>query len=862
MVAILTLKESNSIDSVNEPIQIGLPFKQGEVFSSDDIWLIDCEQRVLVFNLLPLTLWPDNSIKWGKLEFNYSLKKNQQAIIFLKNHSHKTTEDCCSPIKPISFTELAEQITITTNSGNFVLDKSNFTLSQADENTYLKLQSSKLEFINDKNNIVAIQIGKISFIEQSSIISKELKIEGEFVENEQEKIKFTAVFKFYNEQHIIKCDLTIHNPSAANHPGGQWDLGDENSVFFKSLSLKMMIKNGDSINLYQPHKNSDISAQQTLQIFQHNSGGENRFSKNHINRYGKIDSHGNGYQIIIDDEEKITGQRINPCAGVMNNKHEAIHIFQQKFWQNFPSAIHATTDSIKLYLFPSQKTSHELQPGESKTQSFFINFSNLKQMTAWPKSSLECHIELAYFESTKVNEQVCVATLNNNLSSIIAKGIDSDNDFFHKRERIDDYGWRNFGDLYADHEELEYQGKEPLISHYNNQYDPLYGFLKMYLLTQDCRYFSLAEDLAQHIKDIDIYRTTKDKEVYNGGMFWHTDHYLSAATSTHRTFSKEHKLGAYQEHQGGGGPGGQHCYTTGLYYHYLLTGDETSKQAVLSLTQWIKTTYEGTATFCEFIFALKNHKAVDKKNIFRNRYSLDRGTGNYVVSLLNSYELTLNNSFLVQAEHVIEHTIACSDNIDNLKLDEPESTWFYTIFLQSVSRYLQVKNTYGQIDTSFQKIKSSFLHYTNWMLNNEDVYLKQPDKLEFPNNTWVAQDVRKASILFDAAMYDHQRSELLINKANDIYNYVEHYLRNDNKSTYTRILAILMQNLAPKELINCNEDNFITNENIRADKRNNTLMNLGREFYKCINKFSLKRELHWLSHRSKFIAILLNKKKQ
>ena len=49
--------------------------------------------------------------------------------------------------------------------------------------------------------------------------------------------------------------------------------------------------------------------------------------------------------------------------------------------------------------------------------------------------------------------------------------------------------------------------------------------------------------------------SSDDKDEYNGGLFWHTDHYLDASTATHRTFSKNHSA-AYEGYSSGGGPGG------------------------------------------------------------------------------------------------------------------------------------------------------------------------------------------------------------------------------------------------------------------------------------------------------------------
>ena len=52
----------------------------------------------------------------------------------------------------------------------------------------------------------------------------------------------------------------------------------------------------------------------------------------------------------------------------------------------------------------------------------------------------------------------------------------------------------------------------------------------------------------------------------------------------------------------------------------------------------------------------------------------------------------------------------------------------------------------NEIDEDFFYAKDSLLHYTDWMLENELPYLDKANLLEFPNHTWVAQDIRKAYI--------------------------------------------------------------------------------------------------------------------
>ena len=121
---------------------------------------------------------------------------------------------------------------------------------------------------------------------------------------------------------------------------------------------------------------------------------------------------------------------------------------------------------------------------------------------------------------------------------LIDQVISGPRSFFARRETIDEYGWRHFGDLYADHEAVGHVGDTPLVAHYNNQYDVIYGAIVQYLRGGDWRWFELMADLARHVIDIDIYHTEEDRPSYNGGLFWHTDHYLDAGTATHRTYSK------------------------------------------------------------------------------------------------------------------------------------------------------------------------------------------------------------------------------------------------------------------------------------------------------------------------------------
>ena len=119
-----------------------------------------------------------------------------------------------------------------------------------------------------------------------------------------------------------------------------------------------------------------------------------------------------------------------------------------------------------------------------------------------------------------------------------------------------------------DHEAVYHTGAEPLVSHYNNQYDAVAGFAMPVPAHRRRALVAAAWTSSRaHVIDIDIYHTTRDKAAYNGGLFWHTYHYVDAGTATHRTYPRASRR------VGGGGPSNEHNYTTGLMLHYFLTGD-------------------------------------------------------------------------------------------------------------------------------------------------------------------------------------------------------------------------------------------------------------------------------------------------
>jgi hypothetical protein len=252
------------------------------------------------------------------------------------------------------------------------------------------------------------------------------------------------------------------------------------------------------------------------------------------------------------------------------------------------------------------------------------------------------------------------------------------------------------------------------------------------------------DELAWHVRDIDIYHTRQDKSAYSGGLLWHTYHYMDAGKSTHRSYPRAAGVD-------GGGPANEQAYSTGLMLHYLLTGDVASREAALELADWVLALDDGART--PFRYLSRGDTGLASKTHSMDYHGPGRGAGNAVVVLLNGYRLTGRKAFLEKAEALIRRCVHPQDDIAARNLLEPESRWSYTVFLQMLGRYLDEKTVRGELDETYAYARASLLHYARWMSANEHLYLDKPERLEYPTETWAAQDMRKSDVFKFAARH-------------------------------------------------------------------------------------------------------------
>jgi hypothetical protein len=181
-----------------------------------------------------------------------------------------------------------------------------------------------------------------------------------------------------------------------------------------------------------------------------------------------------------------------------------------------------------------------------------------------------------------------------------------------------------------------------------------------------------------------------------------------------------------------------------------------------------------------------------------------------------------------------------------------ESNWHYTVLLQSLYRYLYIKESLKDLDEDYHYALGAFLHYASWVNSNEQTYLENAEKLIYPNDTWVAQDLRKACILLAYSRYcDASSKESVLLRANYFKNSViEHFTRVNNRTT--RILVILIQNQMslPEETTLTNTTRPISRETTSSKARTHKIvMSLFKDLVSRTLTINIKNEIAYLKHR-------------
>lgn len=756
----LSLVEVDGVPRSACAFRVGAPLPRGLCADADDLAVTMSAGRLLPTQCRALARWPDRSIKWLLVDAIAPLEAGQHLDLVLRRAL--TGEAARAGFPRVVVTERGAEIEVDTGRARFHLSGATIgpvsSVALAGANL-LSGTGSDLALTSRSGERLAGCIER-RFVEECGPVRASIVTEGSFAAGARQ-LRFLTRTIFHAGSCAIRFEVTLHNPHAADHRGGRWDLGDPGSLHLDDVTLRITPAGATGLEWYAaPGEPISTAAATEWLLYQDSSGGENWRSDNHLDGASQPTVSFRGFEVRADGVEPRRGERATPCLSVDTNAGW-VAASVEDFWQNFPKALRFRAGALEVGLFPRESRGRlELQGGERKRHAVLLDFglpdagSELPQLQSPPL----VHVDAKWLEAS--------GALSHFASSLDASSapyaeyvdriVSGPGSFFAKREIIDEYGWRNFGDLYADHEAVRHPGPGAFISHYNNQYDFVYGAFQHFERTGDQRWFRLMQDAARHVMDIDIYHTMEDKAAFSGGLFWHTDHYMPARTSSHRTYSSLNSAGADY----GGGPSCEHNYTSGLLHYYYLTGDEAARAAVIGLADWVLRMDEGSGTLLSIVD--DSPTGLASCTVSPDYHKVGRGAGNSINALLDAHALSRDRRYLRKAEQLVERCIHPGDDIAALGLLEPEYRWSYLVFLQVLGKYLDQKREWGELDYSFYYARDSLLHYARWMAEHEVPYKDVLHKVEIPTETWPAHDVRKSHVLYIAAKYgpEEQRDSL------------------------------------------------------------------------------------------------------
>ena len=727
-----------------ERVAVGVPLPPGSATCwsgvTDDGLGVPTQCRVL-------SQWPDGTPKWVLVSARVAVPSRGSVSVALQPRSPEKA----SAVVAVS----PERLSLRTDGTVFNFDPGESLLT-TDDGLRLTVRGSG-------RSARAAVFGRPCLVETGEVVSR-VTIEGRL--RMPLPMMLRAAVSVWHETATIDVELALTNVFRARHGGGFWDLGDPGSIAVHELTVELtgFARRGPLAWFAQPDRAYEWQQHGDFHI-------EQRVAPR-----------------AMDD-------RVQPGVGV-ETARGGVAACVHRFWEKHPSALSVDGDRVRLGLVAAPI---ELQGGEQVSRSFTLAFAATVQeaLDAAADAQARCHVHLDpqwCHRTGAVPFLPPPASFRALEQKLTTQSLEGPTNFFAKRDAVHEYGWRNFGDVWADHEQLHAADPPPVISHYNNQYDLLHSFLIHYLLSGDPRWWELAEPLAQHVMDIDRYHAHHDKAAYAGGMFWHTAHYHDAGTGTHRGSSAT--MRDKRVPVSGGGPSNEHNYSSGLLLYHHLTGSLSARAAVEGLGRWVIEMDRGD----QHLLGVCNPAPTGFASATRDRnyHGPGRGSGNSIAVLLDAWSVSGEQAFLDKSVELIRRTVHPHDQLLSALLDT-ERRWSYTVHLHSLGRFLHTTADRPDMQNWRAYVADSLLTYARWMCENERPALEDPH-LEYRTESWPAQDLRKGNVLLLAAAVtaDPREQELLAKRGSAMVEQAWDSLFSHATWGLTRPMAVALQQ-APLE---------------------------------------------------------------
>ena len=250
------IKETTGLAINAAPVQFGIPLPRGSFFSHKELDLVSENNIILLSDITVNTLWPDNSIKWCLVKSLVTLGANEELKLCITRNSHKLNSVQCIPTL---LSNKGSDIKIRTKNCEYNFNKNKFNfIDQVSRNGQDLIKHGSFSLNTKEYGTPEARITAYRYQTTPSVecpLSAQITFKGEFRSDNKVLIaNFEAKLTFFTATDTVKCSVTLHNPKAAKHYSGLWDLGDPNSLFINSFSLGFNLTDMTGLSFRPDHK--------------------------------------------------------------------------------------------------------------------------------------------------------------------------------------------------------------------------------------------------------------------------------------------------------------------------------------------------------------------------------------------------------------------------------------------------------------------------------------------------------------------------------------------------------------------------------------------------------------------------------
>ena len=299
------------------------------------------------------------------------------------------------------------------------------------------------------------EIGEARVVEAGPLRA-EIALEGRARGVMPAPLTVSARVELFAGSATARIAITIRNPRRAQHPGGVWVLGDRGSIHLHAAVLSLTLASAIQRLDFAAEAGDPMTAGTTpFEIVQESSGGEHWNGPVHRNQHGTVPwrmrgyrrpvGHGRRHRASRDadraarDRRRAHRDRRAALLGELSERDSRRR--HERRDRTLPRAgtgagRAAGRRAEDAHDRDRLRRRHGVRPAARWVPTRCCSFRRRRGA----RRRARCRI------SRRAIANPTAGTSRSSISRSIAAG------FLAKREQADEYGWRHFGDIYADHE--------------------------------------------------------------------------------------------------------------------------------------------------------------------------------------------------------------------------------------------------------------------------------------------------------------------------------------------------------------------------------------------------------------------------